>query len=42
LSEAIGSSVIVGNLFAGAAKIEHPSRATVQIGLNAELTAGRV
>jgi pectate lyase-like protein len=42
LSEAIGSGVIVGNLFAGAAQIEHPSRPTVQIGLNAELTAGRV
>jgi hypothetical protein len=34
--------VIVGNLFAGAAQIEHPSRPTVQIGLNAELTTGRV
>jgi hypothetical protein len=42
LSEAIGSGVIVGNLFAGAAQIEHPSRPTVQIGLNAELTASRV
>ena len=42
LSEAIGSGVIVGNLFAGAAQIEHPSRPTVQIGLNAELTTGRV
>jgi hypothetical protein len=40
LSEAVGSSVIVGNLFAGAAQIEHPSRPTVQIGLNAELTTG--
>jgi hypothetical protein len=42
LSEAIGSGVIVGNLFAGAAQIEHPSRPTVQIGLNAELTASHV
>jgi hypothetical protein len=42
LSEAIGSGVIVGNLFVGAAQIEHPSRPTVQIGLNAELTASRV
>jgi hypothetical protein len=42
LSEAIGSGVIVGNLFAGAAQIEHPSKPTVQIGLNAELTASRI
>ena len=42
LSEAIGSGVIVGNLFAGAAQIEYPSRPTVQIGLNAELTASRI
>jgi Pectate lyase superfamily protein len=42
LSEAIRSGVIVGNLFAGAAQIEHPSRPIVQIGLNAELTASHV
>jgi hypothetical protein len=42
LDDAIGSAVIVGNLFAGAAQIEHPSRPTVQIGLNVELTASRV
>jgi hypothetical protein len=38
LSAAVGSGIILGNLFTGAAQIEHPSRSTVQIGLNAELT----
>ena len=42
LSDDIASSIITGNLFTGAAQIMHPSRNTVQIGLNAELPAGRV
>ena len=33
--------MIVGNLSAGEAQIEHPSRPTAQIGLNAEVTTGR-
>jgi hypothetical protein len=30
----VGSGIILGNLFTGAAQTEHPSRGTVQIGLN--------
>ena len=42
LRSAIGSAVVMGNVFTGAAQIEHPSGPTIQIGLNAELTMGRV
>jgi hypothetical protein len=42
LSDAIGSGIIVGNLFTGAAPIQHPSRSTVQIALNAELILAEV
>jgi hypothetical protein len=40
LSDGVGSSIILGNFCSGAAQIEHPSRPTVQIGLNAELATG--